>query len=641
MTRRKSVWASLVCSAAVPALAHAGPVWVSDFEQKSVATMTATVSGAGVTAVTDVAAVGTIDVAGGTTPSSAVRLTVTHAEKDGPWAAAAVVTPESVRPGETDLRKLTLSFMASVSTMQPITVRIESLDAAGRVTGAAGGEVYPAAPDTYQRFAMELSSLNSDGSTAFDPNSPKMRISFGLRGEPGLPAAAKRELRVDNLQLAGPSYYVSPDGDDNADGKTEATALKTPQKAVERAGPGDIVLLRTGEYAQPGDVVRFIRPGTPVGWITVKNAPGETPVLKTTKGWHAVRIGLGSKEQPNTDPGIAYVEIRGLHVIGSNFFNEKGEASSPYPQLLGKVVAETNSNGVLAEGRHSKNVVHHIRIAECVVSGHPGAGIGACFTDWVQIENNTTNDNAWFTNYACSGISILVSSRFDGTEGGYRFLVSGNRASGNRCYQMWTASSGNDAPRKLSDGNGIIIDCLGESNFSKQTGNPLYNGRTLVVNNVSFNNGGSGIHLVSSPNVDLVNNTTYLNGATPEMKYSQMFGYRSPGSNFVNNILVAPEGQKYNLSTEYGEKGNTDVVWSHNVFFGSQVAHKKGVADVLADPQFVKPSRDPKTTNFTLQSDSPASAAGTRSIVPIPLIDINGRRRPLDRNPSIGATEPG
>ena len=58
--------------------------------------------------------------------------------------------------------------------------------------------------------------------------------------------------------------------------------------------------------------------------------------MLTTTGWHTMRVGLGSKEEPSTGPGIAYVEVRGLHLVGTSSLNEKGEPVSPYPELLGR-----------------------------------------------------------------------------------------------------------------------------------------------------------------------------------------------------------------------------------------------------------------------------------------------------------------
>ena len=44
------------------------------------------------------------------------------------------------------------------------------------------------------------------------------------------------------------TFYVSPTGNNAATGLTEATALATPQAAIDQAVPGDTILLRGGNY---------------------------------------------------------------------------------------------------------------------------------------------------------------------------------------------------------------------------------------------------------------------------------------------------------------------------------------------------------------------------------------------------------
>ena len=82
-------------------------------------------------------------------------------------------------------------------------------------------------------------------------------------------------MRLDNVHYASPAYYVSPKGRDTFDGRTEQTAFATPQKALDMAQPGDIVVLMDGTY-QGGNanVASFRRPGAPDAWIVLKNYPG-------------------------------------------------------------------------------------------------------------------------------------------------------------------------------------------------------------------------------------------------------------------------------------------------------------------------------------------------------------------------------
>ncbi|MFC4019939.1 hypothetical protein ACFOW4_18615 [Micromonospora sp. GCM10011542] len=50
----------------------------------------------------------------------------------------------------------------------------------------------------------------------------------------------------------GRYLHVSPRGDDRADGRSRATALRTLQRAADLTEPGDTVLVGGGEYRAPG-----------------------------------------------------------------------------------------------------------------------------------------------------------------------------------------------------------------------------------------------------------------------------------------------------------------------------------------------------------------------------------------------------
>lgn len=62
----------------------------------------------------------------------------------------------------------------------------------------------------------------------------------------------------------------------------------------------------------------------------------------------------------------------------------------------------------------------------------------------------------------------------------------------------------------LSDGNGIILDDFNQTQRPEGQGTP-FSQRSLVANNVIFDNGGHGIHIFQSEHVDVINNTLYQN----------------------------------------------------------------------------------------------------------------------------------
>jgi len=236
-----------------------------------------------------------------------------------------------------------------------------------------------------------------------------------------------------------------------------------------------------------------------------------------------------------------------------------------------------------------------------------------------------TTTNCWTTIYAGSGISLLDSSNFDATSNVYKSLIKNNISSGNRTYVIWKQIG------KISDGNGIIIDT--NNNPAK---NHVYLGRTLICNNLRFNNGGSGIHSFKSHQIDIINNTAYLNGASPELKWGQIFLQRTDDAKVINNILWARDGQPVNtVSLNSSDKENTNVVRAGNLYFGG-VNPIMGEGDVIADPMFVNPSTDEKVADFHLKPGSPALKAG-RVEAFSPLLDIDGKPRPVGSAPDKGA----
>jgi hypothetical protein len=369
-------------------------------------------------------------------------------------------------------------------------------------------------------------------------------------------------------------------------------------------------------------IVSFRRAGRPSTWITLKNYPGHKPLFSAVNTWNAVKIGQrGTKEKPSTEPALAYIEVRGLHVRGDSDL-----AKEKYAALIGEADARTNGNGISILGRFETNKVHHVRIADNLIEHCNGGGISGIETDWMTIENNTVRNNCWWMIYAGSGISLLDGYNFNGTDNTYRNLIRNNRVSGNRCFVPWRQI------KKISDGNGIILD----SNYVPAS-NRIFKGRTLIQNNLSFNNGGSGIHSFKSHRVDIINNTAYLNGASPELRWGQIFLQRTTDARVINNILWARDGQPVNtVGPSLTDKDNTNIRRANNLYFGGGTPPIMGENDVVANPGFLKPSTDAAEADFRLNPNSPAIATG-RAEPFRPLLDLDGKPRGVP--PTKGAFE--
>jgi hypothetical protein len=382
---------------------------------------------------------------------------------------------------------------------------------------------------------------------------------------------------------AATTYYVSSNGADSNDGLTQSTPFWSIQKAADLTKPGDTVLIMDGTYScawQGGPVLQVKNSGTPDAWITFKAAPGQHPVLAL------------NGEQGIFSTNASYIEINGLAITGNN----------PKVTLDYAVAHRTqedplcDGSGIFLDGRkQGKKLPHHWRILNNTVSECGGGGIGACEADDLVIENNRVFDNAWYSRWGTSGISVCVMRDFD-QSAGYRIIIRGNLSYNNHtlvpCIQDGT----------YTDGNGIIID---------SDDNTHYTGRTLVANNICAHNGGSGIHTFHSSNVDIINNTTWHN--SQKVDYGEIFANGSKNVNIVDNISVADDGKPMNSDWNH----NKDIVYDHNLMFGGKPPVVPGENTITSDPLFANPNAAPARADFKLKPGSPAhGVAVTPSFAP-------------------------
>ncbi len=357
------------------------------------------------------------------------------------------------------------------------------------------------------------------------------------------------------------TYYVSGSGNDGNNGLSTSSAFRTIQKAANLTNPGDTVFIMNGVYknASPnGNVVSIIRSGRANAWIRYKAYPGHLPKIQHN-GWNGILISNGA----------SYIEINGLEVIGNNAnitldyaISQKNNTRNPL----------TNGNCISVNaGKNGRS--HHLRIVNNKVHDCGGGGIATAQSDYVTIDNNVVFNNAWYSVYGNSGISMLNNWNSDNKRG-YKMFVTNNKTYNNRMYIPWIAVG------KITDGNGIIIDSLRNNQNNLKLS--AYTGRTLVQNNLTFNNGGSGIHAFLSDHIDIVNNTAVLNNQSPELNEGQIFATKSSDVKILRNILYASTGKVINSNI-----GNQNVIYDYNIYLNSSKITVKGSNDVVADSEFL------------------------------------------------------
>ena len=580
---------------------------------------------------------GTIDTYKGQ-PTGALGLS---ADFSGAKKSARVSLSSGVLPmknSETNLGKITLGFDVWMSNLHRVRVIVQSFDSKNKLTGSRVATVLPPVAGAWYRSSLDWDKT-SPLKGKFDPTAPKIALTFQLSDEDGAVARSKQVLRVDNVSIGVPALYVSASGNDQSDGKTEKTAFATIQKAIDVAVPGDVISLLSGTYNGKGSAANISKVGAPAAWITLRANPGAKAELRCD-GWNVV----------NFSKNAAYWEVRGLTVRGKRPDLQLEDATKDglMKQKDGKPYYGDplyNSNGISIDTRKESEDAraHHIRIIDNDVFDNVGGGISAINCDYITIENNRVRDNCHFMRYGGSGISIFRSWNFDGNKG-HKIFVIGNAANGNRTFVPW------EAVGKISDGNGIIID----DNINHQGGASQipYEGRTLVQNNLSFGNGGSGVHAYASRFVDIVNNTAYYNAQSPELKWKQIFaGGECDDIRIFNNIVYAQKGKPIDFSTAWK---STNIVYANNLYFGdgdNDVKSSGGLgadngsatgtvgSNVAANPKFVNASLNAATADFRLAPGSAAIDMGKTPYPGVPLDDILGRNRPQGRAPDVGAYE--
>ncbi|MBC8140271.1 MAG: right-handed parallel beta-helix repeat-containing protein [Armatimonadetes bacterium] len=374
--------------------------------------------------------------------------------------------------------------------------------------------------------------------------------------------------------LTGCAYatdlYVSPAGSDKNDGKSLKTAFATAQYAADKAEPGDTVFFAEGKHTAPvgKTLLTVTRSGVPGKPIVFKNAPGARPVLVNNGGWEAIKVS-----------GASHLQFRGLSLRGiapeitvAEAEREKNNLNNP----------RTSGNGLnITDNKTTKTFPSHITVQECDIRDFPGGGLSAIHADFITFENNTVARCGFYAPYACSGISIYQPID-QGTDPGYKIVIRGNVSFENYNHVPFFYSNTDPEKRKVTDGNGIILDDYSnKQDFGGGSGKP-YTGRTLIANNVVFGNGGSGIHTFLTHNVDIVHNYAANNNRHPGLREGQIFANMSHDIRVLNNILIAPAGKPVN-----SDYNNENVTYDHNVYStadGSAPVFARELADNVLAP---------------------------------------------------------
>jgi len=410
------------------------------------------------------------------------------------------------------------------------------------------------------------------------------------------------------------TYYVSGSGSDSNTGLTSSTAFLTLQHAENVTEPGDTVYVMNGTYTNSCsscDVLDITVPGTATNWITFKAYPGQTPTI-SFNGWEGIFFA----------PTAAYVEVNGFTVIGNNANVTLAQAqaqstSNPNPAFNGNCIASDGRNGTATVRPN------HIRILNNIISECGGGGVGTAWSDYVTISGNTIYNSAWYSIYGASAISTWENWNSDNSTA-YKMFITGNRIYANE--ELVPVFDNN--PPMITDGEAIIIDSTRNSAYNPANDPlPPYTGRTLIANNVIYNNGSSAVEVFESDHVDVVNNSSYQDVTNPPLTgRGEMFLNQTSDVNVINNIFYSATGQNPVTSVP----GTTSsIVLNYNLYYNGSIAGDvpAGANDLTGNPLYVDPAdANPLSVLLSVSAGSPALGTGTSHLAPA--TDFLGNPRP-------------
>ncbi len=412
------------------------------------------------------------------------------------------------------------------------------------------------------------------------------------------------------------TFYVSPTGNNTNNGTSLATPFQTIQHAASQTYPGDVVQVLPGTYSSPNPPIlaalTIFRSGTAAQPIVYKAYDAANrPKIKVSQGG-----GIFSS--------ASYIEINGFVVEGGAAEIDPAYAQYLYDNDPNNKYIDATGIGVAYNGFISYcTYPHHVKILNNEVYNLAGNGIGTVRADYVTISGNRSHDNAKWGPYANSGISVFQGRDIDANTG-YKYVISNNVSYNN--YNNFPNIA--ITPRVVTDGNGIIIDDFRNTqNTDPNCPRPpqpyLYTGKVLVFNNLTYNNGGSGIHAYESNNVDIVHNVAYKNGTHPDLG-GEIFSNTGKNVRILNNILYANATEIVNF--DFGN--DATVLYDYNLYYNGTANPSYGrplASNVIADPLFVNPA----ARDFHLQAGSPAINSGS-TLVTDPLLarDYDNNTRP-------------
>jgi hypothetical protein len=424
------------------------------------------------------------------------------------------------------------------------------------------------------------------------------------------------------LHAVGNTYYVAENGADNNPG-TEAEPWLTIDHATSTMVFGDTTYVKTGTY---NEFVSFDNSGTSGNPITLKNYPGDSPIIDGT-GLADPSYAMGLISIFNK----SYINVAGFEIKSNPYYQgvliyRSGENVVTDVTLKNLVIHDNNYSGIYAYAEKSGSgaQIEKLIIDGCHIYHNnyaPGdEALALVYVNNFEIKNCTVHDP--YSNkegidckQGCTNGKIHNNDVYNSNSAG--IYIDGYDTEQNNIDVYCN---------KVHDNlYGIVFGC--------ETGN--YMQEADFYNNLIYNNMAGFVTYGTFPTnktYTLINNTFYLNTD------SQAFEGQSAEYNINcivrNNIFIGEDSDTYLFY--YGDYEEGGVTVDNNLFYSLNGYNRYNVygTDYIygSDPLLNNP-----TSDFRIAYNSPAKDSGSSTLVPA--FDFAGTARPQGAGYDIGAYE--
>ena len=620
-----------------PAITSIGSILSQTFEGAGWAS--ASFAGTGTTGSVNPGEHGTINARGSVVRSGGIRLAVDSTGVNSPWSGALESGLLPVTNSETNLGKLTLAFDLLASSARPVRVRLETTSGTGVVSGVLERLILPHAPNAYQRFAFELSDMTLASGT-FDPTAPNIKLSLAVEGGFSGPDAwpiGAHSLQLDNVYFARPAYHVETGRQQQPQRHDGSQCVRDNRQGSQRRRTGRHRALDGGRHftrlqLEQQSVIFARRSRRRLGDIEKLPRPAPAhPAPRTHRRQlqcHLHRPRLQWFDQYDHQP-------------------ELHRASRLPPAGHGRHPRRGRPRRLHRQGEHEwdqlRQPLHGSPLAPYPRGGHPSLQLRRRRHRRHRFRLGLSGEQRSLRHLQLDHLRPVRPQPAAPLQlRRYRqhpsHLLGGKPSLSQRNQDAWEEIG------RISDGNGAILDTFLDTPYGS------YLGRSLVANNLFYQNGGSGVHALKVDGADIVHNTAYYNSASPSLNYSSIYASLSNDIIIANNIIVAAPGEPINGRGSMYDPTyprTTGVTFLNNLYHSADGSFSP-YTEVSASGNITATSAaqvgfvDAAGGDFRLLPNSLAlnAAAAATAIATAPRRDFVGRIRGASGIPAIGALEP-